>query len=129
MDKKVLQKALDSFSKNGMLGSTLSSIEEKASIRMRLTSFLNEKNNPNAAKAEKPEDALSGKGAKDMMAPAKNPEVDDTEEKGHDDASKAGKVTKAAGGRSSGDAVRSGDQGVRNPLKKTMEAYENMKGK
>lgn len=128
MDKKVLQKALDSFSKNGMIGNTLSSIEEKASIRMRLTSFLNEKahQNPNAAKAEKPEDALKGKGAKDMMEPTKNPEVDDTEEKGHDDASKAGKVTKAAGGRNSGDAVRSGDQGVRNPLKKTMEAYASM---
>ncbi len=127
MDKKVLQKALDSFSKNGMLGDTLRSIEEKASIRMRLTSFLNEKNhNPNAAKAEKPEDALKGKGAKDMMEPTKNPEVDETEEKGHEDASKAGKVTKAAGGRNSGDAVRSGDQGVRNPIKKTMEAYSSM---
>lgn len=102
-------------------------MEAKASIRMRLTSFLNEKNqNPNAAKAEKPEDALKGKGAKDMMEPAKNAEVDDTEEKGHDDASKAGKVTKAAGGRNSGDAVRSGDQGVRNPIKKTMEAYTSM---
>lgn len=133
MDKKVLQKALDSFSKNGMLGNTLSSIEEKASIRDRLTSVLGEdaaKNrNPNAAKAEKPEDALSGKGAKDMMEPAKNPEVDDTEEKGHDDASKAGKVTKAAGGRNSGDAVRSGDQGIRNPIKKTMEAYSDVQEK
>ena len=64
-----------------------------------------------------------------MMEPAKNPEVDDTEEKGHDDASKAGKVTKAASGRNGADAVRSGDQGVRNPIKKTMEAYQNMKGK
>lgn len=130
MDKKVLQKALDSFSKNGMLGNTLSSIEEKASIRDRLISILGEdaaKNrNPNAAKAEKPEDALKGKGAKDMMAAAENPEVDDTEEKGHDDASKAGKVTKPAAGRNSGDAVRSGDQKVQSPgtpIKKTMEAY------
>ena len=128
MDKKVLQKALDSFSKNGMLGNTLSSIEEKASIRDRLTSILGEdaaKNrNPNAAKAEKPEDALKGKGAKDMMEPAKNPEVDDTEEKGHDDASKAGKVTKPAAGRNSGDAVRSGDQKIQG----VVAAYQKMKG-
>lgn len=128
MDKKVLQKALDSFSKNGLLGNTLSSIEEKASIRDRLTSILGEdaaKNrNPNAAKAEKPEDALKGKGAKDMMEPAKNPEVDDTEEKGHDDASKAGKVTKPAAGRNSGDAVRSGDQKIQG----VVAAYQKMKG-
>ena len=129
MDKKVLQKALDSFSKNGMIGNTLSSIEEKASIRTRLTSFLNEKNqNPNAAKAEKPEDALKGKGAKDMGKDhePKTEKESDFDEKGHDDASKAGKVTKPASGRSNGDAVRSGDQGVRNPLKKTMEAYKEM---
>jgi len=42
MDKKVLQKALDSFSKNGMIGNTLRSIEEKASIRDRLMSVLGE---------------------------------------------------------------------------------------
>lgn len=132
MDKKVLQKALDSFSKNGMLGNTLSSIEEKASIRDRLISVLGEdaaKNrNPNAVKAEKPEDALKGKGAKDMGKDhePKTEKESDFDEKGHDDASKAGKVTKPAAGRNSGDAVRSGDQGVRNPLKKTMEAYSSM---
>jgi len=129
LDKKVLQKGLDHFAKNnGMLGSSIDSIYE-ASFRQKLTNMLSEKQNPNAAKAEKPEDALKGKGAKDMMEPAKNPEVDDTEEKGHDDASKAGKVTKAAGGRNSGDAVRSGDQGIRNPIKKTMEAYSAVQEK
>jgi len=50
-------------------------------------------------------------------------EKDDTVEKGHDDASKAGKVTKPAGARGGNDAVRSGDQSIRNPIKKTMEAY------
>ena len=127
MDKKVLQKALDSFSKNGMLGSTLSSIEEKASIRTRLTSFLNEKNqNPNAAKAEKPEDALKGKGAKDMGKDhePKTEKESDFDEKGHDDASAAGKVTKPAAARSGGDAVRSGDQ----KIKGVMHAYQKMKG-
>lgn len=127
MDKKVLQKALDSFSKNGMIGNTLRSIEEKASIRDRLMSVLGEdaaKNrNPNSEKAEKPEDALKGKGAKDMMDQPK--EVNDDQEKGHDDASKAGKVTKPAGARSGGDAVRSGDQ----KIKGVMAAYQKMKGK
>jgi len=126
-DKKIVQKALDHFAKNnGMIGNSLAKIEEGKSIRQRLTAFLEADQNPNKAKAEKPEDKLSGKGAKDMMD--QPIEKDDTVEKGHDDASKAGKVTKAAGGRNSGDAVRSGDQGVRNPLKKTMEAYKNMKG-
>ena len=130
MDKKVLQKALDSFSKNGMLGNTLSSIEEKASIRDRLTSILGEdaaKNrNPNAAKAEKPEDALKGKGAKDMGKDheAKTEKESDFDEKGHDDASKAGKVTKPAAGRNSGDAVRSGDQKIQG----VVAAYQKMKG-
>lgn len=97
----------------------------KESIRDRLMSVLGEdaaKNrNPNAEKAEKPEDKLKGKGAKDMMD--QPTEKDDTVEKGHDDASKAGKVTKPAAARNGSDAVRSGDQGVRNPIKKTMEAY------
>lgn len=101
--------------------------EAKASIRDRLMSVLGEdaaKNrNPNSAKAEKPEDALKGKGAKDMMD--QPVEVNDDEEKGHDDASKAGKVTKPAGARSGGDAVRSGDQ----KIKGVMAAYQKMKGK
>jgi len=95
-------------------------------IRQSLRDVLEANNNPNKDKAEKPEDALKGKGAKDMMEPAKKPEVDDTEEKGHDDASKAGKVTKPAKGRNGSDNVRTGDQKVQapgTPMKKTMEAY------
>ena len=101
-------------------------------IRKSLKSVLEANQSPNKDKAEKPEDALKGKGAKDMMAPAKNPEVDDTEEKGHDDASKAGKVTKAAGARGGRDNVRSGDQKVVAPgtaMKKTMEAYAQVQDK
>ena len=67
-----------------------------------------------------------------MMEPAKNPKVDDTEEKGHDDASKAGKVTKPAGARGGRDNVRSGDQKVVAPgtaMKKTMEAYAEVQEK
>ena len=90
-------------------------------IRKSLRGVLEANQSPNKDKAEKPEDALKGKGAKDMMNQPKD--VDDTQAKGHDDASKAGKVTKAAAARNGGDAVRSGDQGIRNPIKKTMEAY------
>lgn len=93
-------------------------------IRKALLDVLEANQNPNAAKAEKPEDALKGKGAKDMMDPAKKPDIDDTEEKGHDDASKAGKVTKPAAGRNGGDAVRSGDQKIQG----TVAAYQKMKG-
>lgn len=96
----------------------------ESKIRTALKGVLEQNQNPNAAKAEKPEDALKGKGAKDMMEPAKNAKPDDTEEKGHDDASKAGKVTKPASGRSNGDAVRSGDQ----KIKGVMAAYQKMKG-
>ena len=93
-------------------------------IRTALKSILELNQSPNKDKAEKPEDALKGKGAKDMMEPAKNPKVDDTEEKGHDDASKAGKVTKPAAGRNGSDAVRSGDQKIQG----VVAAYQKMKG-
>ena len=53
----------------------------------------------------------ASKGAMDMM---NQPiEKDDTEAKGHDDASKAGRVTKAAAQRNGADAVRSGDQKIK----------------
>ena len=96
-------------------------------IRKTLRDVLEANQSPNKDKAEKPEDALKGKGAKDMMNQPKD--TNDTQAMGHDDASKAGKVTKAAAARNGGDAVRSGDQGVRNPIKKTMEAYVNMQKK
>jgi len=112
-DKKIVQKALDHFAKNnGMIGNSLAKIEEGKSIRQRLTAFLEADQNPNKAKAEKPEDKLSGKGAKDMMD--QPIEKDDTVEKGHDDASKAGKVTKPA---------------PKNATKGVAEAYASMYNK
>jgi len=99
-------------------------------IRKSLKSVLEANQSPNKDKAEKPEDALKGKGAKDMMDQPKD--VDDTQAKGHDDASKAGKVTKAAGARGGRDNVRSGDQKVVAPgtaMKKTMEAYARVQEK
>ena len=99
-------------------------------IRKALLDVLEANQSPNKDKGEKMDQNIKGKGAKDMMNQPKD--VDDTEEKGHDDASKAGKVTKAAAGRNGGDKVRTGDQKVVSPgtpMKKTMEAYAQMQEK
>ena len=103
---------------------------ESLSIRDKLLAVLSEndreKHYKGAAKPETMDDKLKGKGAKDMGKDhkAKTEKESDFDEKGHDDASKAGKVTKPAAGRSSGDAVRSGDQ----KIKGTVAAYQKMKG-
>lgn len=98
--------------------------QKESRIRIALKGILEKKENhsPNKDKAEKPEDALKGQGAKDMMNQPK--EIDDTEEKGHDDASKAARVTKPAKQRNGGDQVRSGDQKVVNAV---AAAYKSMK--
>lgn len=123
-------------------GTKDNSMEQKEStgIRAKLMAVLSEKNDrakhyKGAMKPETPEDKLSGKGAKDMMEPAKNPKVDDTEEKGHIDAVKAGKTGPQAKARSGGDATRSGDQKIKpsatpvKGMKGTMEAYASMNQK
>ena len=104
-------------------GSNTATEQKESRIRTALKGILEKKENhsPNKDKAEKPEDALKGQGAKDMMNQPK--EIDDTEEKGHDDASKAGRVTKPAKQRNGGDQVRSGDQKVVNPIQKMKETY------
>ena len=105
-----------------------SGVSESLTIREKLLSVLSEndraKHYKGATKPETMDDKLKGKGAKDMMNQPK--EVDDTETKGHDDASKAGRVTKPAKQRNGGDQVRSGDQKVVNPIKKMKEAYQSM---
>ena len=106
-----------------------SGVSESLTIREKLLSVLSEndraKHYKGATKPETMDDKLKGKGAKDMMNQPK--EVDDTETKGHDDASKAGRVTKPAKQRNGGDQVRSGDQKVVNPINKVKEAYLSMK--
>ena len=104
-------------------GSKENSMEQKEStIREKLLAVLENKQTKGATKPETMDDQLKGKGAKDMVNQPK--EVDDTEEKGHDDASKAGKVTKPAKGRNGGDQVRSGDQNIVN---KVVDALKGMK--
>lgn len=108
---------------------------KESSIREALRAVLENdraKHYKGATKPETMDDRLSGKGAKDMMEPAKNAKVDDTEEKGHQDASKAGKTGPQAKARGGSDATRSGDQKIipsatpAKGIKKTMEAYASM---
>jgi len=88
---------------------------KESRIRSALKSVLSEKKDDHTKNDTKPEGMLdkskASKGAMDMM---NQPiEKDDTEAKGHDDASKAGRVTKAAAQRNGADAVRSGDQKIK----------------
>ena len=85
---------------------------------------MSEKSPTAGATKQTMDDKLKGKGAKDMANEPK--ETDDTVTKGHDDVSKAGKVTKAAGQRNGGDQVRSGDQNVVNSVVKTLKGNEVM---
>ena len=97
--------------------------QKESRIRTALKSVLSEKSpTAGATKPETMDDKLKGKGAKDMANEPK--ETDDTVTKGHDDVSKAGKVTKAAGQRNSGDQVRSGDQNVVNSVVKALKGMK-----
>ena len=100
----------------------ISALRKESNIREKLLAVLENKQTKGATPPETMDDKLKGKGAKDMVNQPK--EVDDTEAKGHDDASKAGKVTKPAKPRNGGDQVRSGDQSVVN---KVVDALKGMK--
>lgn len=92
------------------------------SIRDKLLAVLEEKHSPNHDKAEKPEDAYKGAGAKQMRDDNKDTgEYHDLEKKSHDDASKAGRVTKASAPNPT-DKDTKGDKNVINPVKDTTKA-------
>ena len=97
-------------------------IRKESTIREKLLAVLENKRYKGATPPETMDDKLKGKGAKDMVNQPK--EVDDSVTKGHDDASKAGKVTKPAKARNGGDQVRSGDQSIVN---KVVDALKGMK--
>jgi len=117
-------------------GTKDNSMEQKESrIRTALKSIIEgdrAKHYKGATKPETMDDKLKGKGAKDMVNQPKN--VDDTEEKGHQDAVKAGKTGPQAKPRSGGDNINKGDKKIipsATPVKggkmaKTMEAYASM---
>ena len=98
--------------------------KEDVSVRDKLMSIW-EKAGDHTKGATKPEtmdDKLKGKGAKDMANQPK--EIDNTDEKGHDDAAKAGRTGPKAKARNSGDNTASGD---RNIVNKIAAAYKGMK--
>jgi len=115
-------------------GTKDNSMEQKESrIRTALKSIIEgdrAKHYKGATKPETMDDKLKGKGAKDMVN--QPVDKDDTEEKGHQDASKAGKTGPQAKARGGSDATRSGDQKIipsatpAKGIKKTMEAYASM---
>jgi len=103
-------------------GSKENSLEQKEStIREKLLAVLENKQTKGATPPETMDDKLKGKGAKDMVDQPK--EIEDVA-KGHDDVSKAGRVTKPAKPRNGGDQVRSGDQSIVN---KVVDALKGMK--
>ncbi len=97
-------------------------MKKESTIREKLLMVLENKQTKGATPPETMDDKLKGKGAKDMVNQPK--EVDDSVTKGHNDASKAGKVTKPAKARNGGDQVRSGDQSIVN---KVVDALKGMK--
>lgn len=126
--KKKADKQEGEVNMNAKLDKGGASEQKESRIRSVLKSVLENDRSKHYKGATKPEtmdDKLKGQGAKDMMAPAKNAEVDDTEEKGHDDASKAARVTKPAKQRNGGDQVRSGDQKVVNAVASAYKAMKN----
>jgi len=92
-------------------------IKTESTIRQRLLAIF-EKKDPhtaNAVPAEPMDNNLKGAGAKKMKADfAGNAAPDDLEKNSHDDASKAGRVTKAAAGRPNDN--KQGDKNIINPV-------------
>ena len=128
--RKAISKSIKKDKKEGDIemnpkldkGSKENSLEQKEStIREKLLAVLENKQTKGATPPETMDDKLKGKGAKDMVDQPK--EIEDVA-KGHDDVSKAGKVTKPAKPRNGGDQVRSGDQGIVN---KVVDALKGMK--
>ena len=114
------------------------SMEQKEStIRQKLMAVLEgENHSPNKDKAEKPEDALKGDGAKKMAADAKGPTVD-IETQSHDDVSKAGRAGPGRKARSN-DNMKGDSKIINQPVDATKggkgdamvksESYDTMSG-
>ena len=114
------------------------SMEQKEStIRQKLMAVLEAENHsPNKNKAEKPEDALKGDGAKKMAADAKGDTVD-IEKQSHDDAAKAGRAGPGRKARSN-DNMKGDSKIINQPVDATKggkgeamvksESYDTMSG-
>ena len=90
-------------------------LHKESRIRKALMGVLSEKENhsPNKDKAEKPEDAFKGDGAKQMKKDLEGPTVD-IERKSHDDAAAAGRAGPNAKARSNDN--KQGDKKIVNPV-------------
>ena len=119
---KIMKHAKATATANVLKKMKSNEVRKESTIREKLLAVLENKQTKGATPPETMDDKLKGKGAKDMVNQPK--EVDDSVTKGHDDASKAGKVTKPAKARNSGDQVRSGDQSIVN---KVVDALKGMK--
>jgi hypothetical protein len=87
------------------------------SFRSKLLDVLEANQTPHKDKAEKPEDNLKGAGAKQMKKDVETgAQYDDSEEKGHDDASKAGRA--GPNGKARPNDSKVGDKNVVNSVKK-----------
>jgi hypothetical protein len=87
------------------------------SLRNKLLGVLEANQTPHKDAAEKPEDNLKGAGAKKMKSDVEaGAQMRDDDEKGHDDASKAGRVGPSPKPRP-GDN-KAGDKNIVNPVKK-----------
>ena len=94
---------------------------KEQTVRDRLMSIWEKAaHSPNQKDAEKIDQNLTGKGAKDMMNQPKK--VDDTEELGHSDASKAGRA--GPNGKARPNDQKTGDRQIVNRIAK---AYKEMK--
>ena len=88
--------------------------QKEMTIRDKLMSVLEANQSPNKDKAEKPEDALKGAGAKQMKKDNEDPGTyTDLERQSHDDAAKAGRAGPNAKKRSNDNPK--GDKKIMNP--------------
>lgn len=111
--------------------------QRESTIRQKLMAVLEAENHsPNKNKAEKPEDALKGDGAKKMAADAKGDTVD-IEKQSHDDAAKAGRAGPGRKARSN-DNMKGDSKIINQPVDATKggkgeamvksESYDTMSG-
>jgi len=136
-DTKKRKGPKDEVEMNPKMEKEKGSMEQKESvgIRQKLMAVLENDRAKHYKGATKPDEQPMDRNAsaKKMKDGHGEPKVDDTETKGHEDSKKAGRAGPAqAKPRSGGDNIKNGDTKIvpgGTPLKKTMEAYEEMQRK
>jgi len=122
LDKNKVKKSLGWRQRNSAQKSKLpESVELRwAQSLAEMLSDISEKKDEHTKGATESEkyDSKFSKGAKDFVAmhQKSDKEIEDKEQKGHDDVSKAGRATKAAAGRGAADQLKNGDKSVVKPV-------------